>query len=59
MEIPNQQVVIVVVELPLTFEDYLRSARQHDEGGRVRYSWCMCVVGHGYDGLSEGKDGGC
>ena len=26
------------------------------EGGRVSHSWCMCVVGHGYGGLSGGRD---
>ena len=28
------------------------------EGGRVNHSWCMCVVSHGYGGLSGDKDGG-
>ena len=28
------------------------------EGGRVSYSWCMCVVGYGHGGFGEGKDGG-
>ena len=21
------------------------------EGGRVSHSWCMCIIGHSYDGL--------
>ena len=28
------------------------------EGGRVSHSWCTCVVGRGYGGLSGGRDGG-
>ena len=28
------------------------------EDGRVSDSWCMCVVGHGYDGLGRGRDEG-
>ena len=26
------------------------------EGGRINHSWCMCIVGHGYGGLGEGRD---
>ena len=31
---------------------------QHVEGARVIRSWCMCVVSHGYDALSGGRDEG-
>ena len=27
-------------------------------GGRVSYSWCMCVASNGYGGLGWGRDGG-
>ena len=29
------------------------------ESGRVRHSWCMCVVSHGYGGMGGGRDGSC
>ena len=28
------------------------------ESERVCHCWCMCVVGHGDDGLGDGRDGG-
>ena len=28
------------------------------EGERASYSWCVCVVRHGYGGLGEGMNGG-
>ena len=27
------------------------------EGGRISYSWCMCVGNHGYHGFGGGMDG--
>ena len=44
----------VVVELPQMTENDLRSAR----AARVNHSWYMCVIGHGYGGISGGRDGG-
>ena len=50
-------VVIVVVDLPQTPEDDLRSARAACEGGLVSHSWCICVISHDYGGLGGGRDG--
>ena len=27
------------------------------EGGRVSYSWCVCLVGHRYGGMGGGRNG--
>ena len=36
----------------------LEALEQHVEGELVSESRCMCVVGHGYCGMTGGRDGG-
>ena len=49
--------VVVIVELPQTPEVISEALEQRVEGRRVSYSWCVCVVSHGYGVLGAGING--
>ena len=54
----------MTLKLLLLFLNYHRRLRISEapllrvEGGRDSHNSCMYAVGHGYGGLSEGRDGG-